>query len=172
MKARSATAARPRDFLLARKAKKAGAANYALRIILEAKRNGISPSLGLGVIEQESGFRNVFGCDHGPGKAYCHLKVSKDRVRGLRSSGLKNGIGPAQLTSDAYVLPAERDGGAHKTSVNIATGLKGLGDLIKKYGNERDALAAYNAGTPQSSQGQRYASEVLRRKAKFHRALT
>lgn len=174
MRPRRVTAARPRDFKLARRAKKAGAKRYALRIILEAKRptSRVSPSLALALVEQESGFRNIFGCDHGPGRAYCHLKVTKDRVRGLRASGLANGVGLTQLTYPPYVDRADKDGGAHKPSVNIATGLDILDGHIKATGSERKALAVYNAGNPQSQQGLRYADQVLGRKAKFHKALT
>jgi soluble lytic murein transglycosylase-like protein len=69
-------------------------------------------------------------------------------------------------------MEAQRDGGAHKTSVNIATGLGILANHIKTHGSERKALAAYNAGDPTSSQGLRYATEVLRRKDRYHKALT
>jgi soluble lytic murein transglycosylase-like protein len=171
---RSITAARPRDYLLARRAKRAGAKRYALRAIIEAERptSRVSPSLALALIEQESGFRNVFGCDHGPGKAYCHQGVTRAKVQALRRSGLMNGVGPAQLTWKGYVEEADRDGGAHKTSVNIATGIRILDSHIKATGSEFKALATYNAGNPNSQQGQRYARQVLERKAKYHRALT
>jgi hypothetical protein len=168
--------ARPRDYLLARRAKRAGAKNYALRIIIEAKRHrNVSASLALALIEQESGFRNVFGHDAGglfPGQEVTAAKVH--RLLGhIAGGGTSNGVGPAQLTWPDYIREAQRDGGAHKTSVNIATGLRILAaNIAAESGSERNGLARYNAGSSSSSKGQRYAAQVLDRKHRFHRALT
>jgi hypothetical protein len=60
--------ATPRDLLLARRAKRAGAA-YALRIIWEARAAGLPISLGFAIVEEESSDRvtragrNVYGHD-------------------------------------------------------------------------------------------------------------
>lgn len=185
MRPRSVTAVRPRDYLLVRRATRAAKQapasvggpyklNYGLRIVLEARRptSRVSPSLAFALIEQESGFRNVFGCDRGQGKAYCHQAVTAAKVRALIKARNWNGIGPAQLTWEGYVMEAQRDGGAHKTSVNIATGIRILDSHIKATGSEFKALATYNAGNPNSPQGQRYARQVLERKDRYHRAFT
>lgn len=50
------------------------------------------------------------------------------------------------------------------TAENITAGISYLGELLEKYGNERDALTAYNSGHPGSS---RYASAVLRAAEKW-----
>jgi hypothetical protein len=81
-----------RDLKLARLAKKHGAKS-ALRTLYEARRNGIPYSWLLAMIEQESYWQNIFGCDHGKGKAYCHEKVTNAKVRNLMRWGLYNGVG-------------------------------------------------------------------------------
>lgn len=50
----------------------------------------------------------------------------------------------------------------YNPELNISIGTKFLADLYSKYGNWKDALAAYNAGTPASVRGQEYAASVLR----------
>lgn len=176
MKPWSVTHARPRDFVLARRAKKAGAANYALRTVLESRRSTHVPaSLGLALIQQESSFRNVFGHDAGgpfPGQAVTAAKV-RALLRHIANGGISNGVGPGQLTYPPFIKEAQRDGGAHKPAVNIATAIEILDDNIRaEGGNERRGLARYNAGSGGSAQGLRYAAEVLKHKDHFHRALT
>ncbi len=127
-----------RDLKLARLAKKHGAKS-ALRTLYEARRNDLPYSWMLAMIEQESGWRNIFGCDHGPGKAYCHQKVTNERVRALRRSGLNNGVGYTQLTSPAYVDAAmRRRGGAASVRNQIIVGAQVLkektgGDMSKAW---------------------------------------
>lgn len=127
-----------RDLKLARVAKKHGAKS-ALRILYEARRQGLDYSWLLAMIEQESEFENIFGGDHGPGVAYYHQKVTNAKVRNLMAWGLYNGIGYTQLTSPEYVRMAQRrPGGAASVRNQIIIGaavLKGKtdGDMSKAW---------------------------------------
>lgn len=127
-----------RDLRLARVAKKAGA-RYALRTLREARRNGIPYSWLLAMIEQESRWENIFGCDHGTGRAFCHQKVTNAKVDSLLNSGLANGVGLTQLTSPSYVREAHRRrGGAASPRNQIIVGAKVLkektgGDMAKAW---------------------------------------
>lgn len=154
-----------RDLELARIADKWGA-NYSTRIILECRAHGVAISDGFALVEQESDFQNVFGCDHGPGKAFCHQAVTKARVASLLASPLANGVGPTQLTSKGFVRDADRDGGAHKPAVNIATGIAILGALQAKHG-PMTGFGAYNGG--EGNPNMTYAREVDAKADRWHR---
>jgi hypothetical protein len=160
-----ANRATQRDYKLAREAEHYGA-KYATRIILECRAHDVAISDGFALIEQESEFRNIFGCDHGPGRAFCHMNVTKNRVDQLLASSLSNGVGPAQLTSKGFVREANRDGGAHRPPANIATGIAILGRLQKKHGRMK-GFGAYNGG--ESNPNMRYAQEVASRADRWHR---
>jgi hypothetical protein len=154
-----------RDYELARIARKWGA-DYCTRIILECRAHGVAISDGFALVEQESDFKNIFGCDHGAGKAFCHMAVTKSRVDALLASPLSNGVGPTQLTSKGYVRDADRDGGAHKPAVNIATGIAILGALQKKHGR-MVGFGAYNGG--ESNPNMDYARKVDEKADRWHR---
>ena len=157
-----------RDYELARIAEKWGA-QWATRIILECRAHGVAISDGFALVEQESNFENIFGCDHGPGVAFCHRGVTKARVDTLLASPLSNGVGPTQLTSKNYVRDANRDGGAHKPAVNIATGIAILGGLQKKHGR-MVGFGAYNGG--EGIPNMAYARECDEKADRWHRILT
>src|SRR4051812_28039462 len=111
-----------RDLKLARLAKKHGAKS-ALRTLREARRNHIPFSWLLAMIEQESEWENIFGCDHGKGVAYCHQPVTNAKVRDLMRWKLYNGVGYTQLTSREYVERAmRRRGGAASVRNQIIVG--------------------------------------------------
>jgi hypothetical protein len=130
-----------RDVKLVRLAKKHHAKS-ALRTLREARRNDIPYSWLLAMIEQESEWRNIFGCDHGPGKAFCHQKVTNDRVRSLLSSSLSNGVGYTQLTTKDYVRRAHRrPGGAASVRNQIIVGAQ---VLREKTGGDMDQAWKYN----------------------------
>jgi soluble lytic murein transglycosylase-like protein len=152
-----------RDLLLAHRAKRAGA-NYNLRIILEARRAGLPISLAFAVVEQESGFKNIFGCDKGG--PFCHHPVSRTLVQQLlahvRAGGTSNGVGLTQLTWIGYLNMAERRGGAHIPKNQLSVGFEALAAHIAAHGTQ-GGLAAYNAG---------YAREVLEKQARWHKILT
>jgi len=164
---------RERDNELARKAKARGA-NYSLRIVLEARRADIPISLAFALIEQESGFSNVFGHDptifQGAGKVTKAKYLDYKRARGTPGRRMQ-GVGPAQLTWWEFQDRADRLGGAWVARRNIRVAFEHLGGLLKHH-STRDALAIYNAGNARSRQGQNYAASVMRRQRKWHEVLT
>jgi hypothetical protein len=175
MKPLSTDVAQPRDVALAQHLRDHGIEN-ALRIVLECRHRhgGVVPvSLGLALQEQESGGRNIFGADESA--PFAHLPVTQQRVmelvRQVRAGGKSNGVGPLQLTFIGFIDEANRDGGAWKPAVNIATGLGIIAGHIKSHG-VRGGLAAYNAGNPNSPVGQGYADAVVRKQDHFHDLVT
>jgi hypothetical protein len=171
MKPLRASVAEPRDNQLARKLRDHGVKN-ALRIVIECRHrhDGVIPvSLGVALQEQESNGRNIFGADQNA--PFTHQPVTKEHVLKLvehvRAGGVSNGVGPLQLTFLPFIEEANRDGGAWKPSVNIATGLGIIADHVKRHGI-RGGLAAYNGGTPQSRKGLKYAKEVMERQDRIH----
>ena len=161
----------PADNRLARKLRDDGVKN-ALRIVLECRHRhsgAIPVSLGVALQEQESEGRNIFGAD--VGAPFAHLPVTKERVMELvahvRAGGTSNGVGPLQLTFLPFIEEANRDGGAWKPSVNIATGLGIIAGHIEQHG-VRGGLATYNGGSPTSPKGLKYAKQVMDRQARIH----
>jgi hypothetical protein len=130
-----------RDLKLCRVAKKHGAKS-TLRTLREARRNDIPFSWLLAMIEQESGWQNIFGCDHGPGNAYCHQKVTNQKVRHLLNAQTYNGVGYTQLTSPGYVERAmRRTGGAASVRNQIIVGAQ---VLKEKTGGDMNRAWRYN----------------------------
>jgi len=164
-----------RDQELARKAKAKGA-DYSLRIVMEARRADIPVSLAFAVVEQESGFQNIFGHDPtifvGAGKVTKAKYLDYKHARGTPGRRMQ-GVGPVQLTWWTFQDRADALGGCWIARNNIRVGFDHLGDLLRQYkGSMRSALAVYNAGNTGSAQGQRYASEVLKRQRRWHHDLT
>jgi hypothetical protein len=175
MKPLRAEVADPRDAALARTLRDEGVKN-ALRIVIECRHrhDGVIPvSLGVALQEQESDGRNIFGADRGG--PFPHQPVTQERVlqlvKHVRAGGTSNGVGPLQLTFLPFIEEANRDGGAWKPSVNIATGLGIIAANVKKHG-VRGGLAAYNAGNPQSTKGRAYAKQVMERQDRIHALIT
>ena len=165
---------RLRDRRLARRAYRcARAAGFrpqaGVRIIVEARRYGVPISLAFAVVEQESNYRHVFG--HDGGGAFPGQAVTKTRVQWLIKTKRWNGISLPQMTWHGYVFEAERDGGAHRIPVVVATGMRILGDLVRANGT-LNALRLYNDGNTTSAKGLRYARQVQARQARYHDALT
>jgi hypothetical protein len=138
--------------------------NWGQIIYDEAEAAGFSAALGAALVEQESGFQNIFGCDWGSGVAFCHLPVTEARVKALIDAGKPNGIGPTQLTSFVYVKKANAIGGAWDPKCNIRIGFQTLGDFINRHGL-RTGIGAYNGGEGNPQYG--YADEVLARAEKW-----
>jgi hypothetical protein len=129
-------------------------------------------ALGLALLEQESGFRNVFGHDAGgpfPGQHVTHEKVLR-LLEHVDAGGNSNGVGPVQLTYPPLIREAQRRGGAHKPGVSIAVGIAHLNDLIGSMGKVR-GIAAYNDGTGRSATGLAYSASVRYRAWRWHRRL-
>jgi hypothetical protein len=165
----------PRNLQLAKRAKAAGVEENALRIVYEAKRAGLQVSLAFGLVDHESEFRNVFGCDKGG--LYCHLPVTKSRVdqmiRAVRAGHVSNGVGLTQLTSLSLLEAADRlEGGAARERNQLRVGFERLAALVRKYGTFH-GLMAYNAGEAgaQRGLGHDYAVQVLERRDHWHDVL-
>lgn len=154
--------------------------DYGTRIAMEADRQNIPVSVLTAVVEQETGFRNVFGHDKkvngstsGIPKRWAGTEVTKNKYRwyklGRRFRG-NQGVGPMQLTFPGYQDEADRDGGCWDTAVNIATGANVLKALYDSHGTWAAAYAVYNAGSV-NEQGRQYAAEVTAKQRKWHRNL-
>lgn len=125
-------------------------------LVEECERMGVGGlwiSTAAALVEQESGGKNLFGCDWG-GKwtnvpPYCQVLVTRERVqaliRNINNGGGQNGVGLTQLTSLGYVMEAERMGGAHIVRYQMRVGFKVLNDNINDMGFQPGA-SAYNAG--------------------------
>ena len=117
---------------------------------------GLWISTAAALLEQESGGKNVFGCDWGnrwtTDPPYCNVEVTRERVKALIANfhqpppGVgENGVGVTQLTTMALVEEAEGMGGAHLVRHQMRVGFRYLNNLIARFGWPEGA-AAYNAG--------------------------
>lgn len=132
---------------------------YALRTVWEARRNGIPLSWALAMIEQESGWCNIFGCDHGPGEAFCHQRVTNERVRALLARRVYNGVGYTQLTSRSYVERAmKRRGGAASVRNQIIVGMQVFGEKTR---GDMDQAWKYNGH-------ERYQAQIASKAKRWH----
>jgi hypothetical protein len=136
-------------------------------IVEEAQRVGLDLALACALVAQESGGRNIFGCDLGPvgdRPPYCHQEITRDRVQKLIDSPFMNGVGLTQLTWFTFVDEAEALGGAHIPRNQCRVGFQ----LLKKYREKYpylEAFGAYNAGEANrhSTQATRYAAHLAER---------
>jgi hypothetical protein len=148
-------------------------AQYAYRIVAEARRSGIMLSWAFALFEQESDFRNIFGCDWGMNVGsryeppYCRVPVTKERVAALLAYGKPNGVGPGQLTDFSYVRRAERTKvsrayGAHLPGNNIRVSLE---VLAEKTGGDMKQAWRYNGARS-------YQDEIKAKQIRWHNTLT
>lgn len=154
----------PRNIWLAVRAKRHGA-KYSLRIVLEARRAGIPISLGFALIEQESGFRNVFGHDptifRGAGTVTKDKYLAYKKARGRRNM---QGVGPAQLTWWEYQDRADHFGGCWQPKHNIRVGFEVLAAHIKRHGRTK-GIMRYNGSGEQAAL---YSQQVLWKMRRWH----
>lgn len=147
---------------------RAHGARYVETIVAESERADLPVALGFALIEQESGFRNVFGHDPtifaGAGTVTEEKYKLYRAKRGLRGQGGMQGVGPAQLTWFEYQDRADKRGGCWKPEHNIAVGFDVLASHIKAHGT-RKGLAVYNGGSSRPSWT--YADQVLARRDKW-----
>lgn len=119
-------------------------------IVKKAEDTGLKLPLACALVEQESGGRNVFGCD--AGGPFCHDPVTRERVKHIVDGGKfrhgMQGIGLTQITWWEFVLKAEKLGGAHLPANQLQVGFALMADYVKSF-PFKEALGAYNAG-PQS----------------------
>lgn len=144
--------------------------NRAALVEREARRAKLRPWHAVALLEKETGIpqKNIFGCDHGPGKAFCHKEVRKGRVRRLLDGPYANGVGWTQLTYKPFVRAANRMGGAHKPKYQMRVGFRLLSDLIKQHGVET-GFARYNGSGPKAAA---YGKDAVIRSQVWHRRLS
>jgi hypothetical protein len=151
---------------------RANGAQHAYRIILEARRAGIPLSWAFALVEQESGFRNIFGCDWGSNidrfrPPYCRVPVTKARVALLFAAGKPNGVGLPQRTDFSYVRRAERTKvarafGAHLPGNQIRVGME---VLKEKTGGDMGQAWRYNGA-------REYQAQIKAKQRRWHNILT
>jgi hypothetical protein len=148
---------------------------YGSLIVDESERARVDLALACALVEQESGFRNIFGCDHGPRSSapWCHQDVTKERVQALigyvRRGGGSNGVGLTQLTSPDYIYRAESLGGAHLPRWQLRIGFDVLVGHMRDFG-KRTGIGAYNGGPGNPQLG--YADDVLSLEKKWKTRLS
>lgn len=143
-------------------------------IVAEAHLAGIPTSLGMALLETESGFRNVFG--HDPTRAiprsWMGQKVTEARYlvyKANRKRGLgMQGVGFGQLTWWETQDLADRNGGCWKASVNIRVSFRTLAARIKTYGYAI-GVARYNGSGAAAAN---YSRTVRARARVWHARLT
>lgn len=150
---------------LAEKLRKRGVKQPVV-VIDEARRADILVASALAMLEMETGIpqRNIFGCDHGAGVAFCHEDVTKERVAKLLASSYSNGVGWTQLTYRPFVVQADREGGAHIPRFQMRVGFSILRSNFDRYGSLHEMYRAYN-GT--GSAAEAYASRALSLRSKW-----
>src|SRR4029077_6747808 len=76
-----------------------------LKVARAAKAEGLGNAIAFALVEQESGFRHVFGHDT---TFLAGLPVTRERYRSLvarvRAGGTSNGVGFTQITYLGYLL--------------------------------------------------------------------
>jgi hypothetical protein len=143
-------------------------------IVEEARRASLDFAVACALVEQESGGRNIFGCDHGDvgdQPPYCNQEVTQERVQALIASGDANGVGLTQLTYPPFVQEAEDLGGAHIPANQCRVGFRILKDYVDRY-PRIEAFGAYNAGEANRfSVLDTYAAQVERRRSQWEALL-
>jgi len=139
-------------------------------IMAEARRERVQLALALALVEQESTFRNIFGCDQGRRRTvpWCHQHVTRDRVQALiahvEHDGISNGVGLTQLTDIGLIRQAEAEGGAHTVEAQCRIGFRHLHGLIERHG-ELVGIGGYNGG--EGNPILTYADHVMGLRAKW-----
>src|SRR5689334_13735474 len=107
-------------------------ARWALTIIRAARKAKLPLAVAFALVEQESGFRNIFG--HDPGAPFPGEYVTAARAQALldhvHRGGVSNGVGLTQLTWVGYLDQAAALGGLHKPGNQCVVGFRALAGLI------------------------------------------
>lgn len=145
-------------------------ARWARTIADEAARAEIPYAVGFAAVEQESGFKNIFG--HDPGGMYPGQRVTRNKVnamvQAIRAGRTSNGVGLTQLTYPAFIYEAQNLGGAWKPRNQLRVGFKLLASLHRQHGNWHQAFKAYNGA---GYAAENYARVMDVRVAKWERHL-
>lgn len=109
-------------------------------VVRIAKQYGVPPALVKATIKQESNWDvNASRFEH-------HLGDTSWGLMQILLKTAKDTLGNPNLTIQQLIEP----------TTNITAGTKYLGILLNRYGNLRDAVAAYNAGSPRLGQDGKY----------------
>jgi hypothetical protein len=135
-------------------------------MVAAAKEADIQPATAAALIAMETGDgRMIFGCDHGPGQAFCHENVTKTKVQLLLASPLANGVGAAQLTFKPFVEEANAAGGAHRYYPNVLTGFRILRrNFDANGGNLRTAYRMFNGS---GDAAEEYADKAMAKREEY-----
>lgn len=149
---------------------------YGLRIALEARTYDMPASVLTAVLEQESGFKNVYGHDpvkwpQAKGGTVTRLNYARYKLLRKRGFGMQ-GVGPGQLTWWEYQDEADRSGGCWRPAPNIATTAWLLASKRRQTGSWAEAFEVYNAGQTGTAQGSAYSHSVQKRQREWHRRLS
>jgi hypothetical protein len=135
-------------------------------IVEEAERIGLRLPLACALVQQESGGKNIMGCD--AGAPFCHKPVTARRVRMVLAyvdgGGASQGVGLTQITYPPLIRAAEALGGAHLPRYQLRIGFRVLRDYLDTY-PVWHAIGAYNGGpfNPVRS----YADSVLAKRTQW-----
>lgn len=104
---------------------------YPVKTAHAARVSGIDPAAAAVLIIKETGGRNVFG--HDAGAPFQGDPVTPEKVAFIRKTHRYNGIGPAQLTSPAWITsyPSTWET-VHKPGVSIEAAFRGFHNLVKQ----------------------------------------
>lgn len=161
-----------RDAQLAGIIDRHGGNGYGRLIVEESRRGGIPISLGCALVEQESGFHNVFGHDlvkRGQVRGGKVTRTRYARYKLLRKLGRgMQGVGLTQLTWFQFQDQADALGGCWKPTYQLRVGFNLVRELIGEHGQVA-GIAAYNG---RGLAADRYSHEVRAKQSRWHDRLT
>jgi hypothetical protein len=159
----------PHERRVARRLKQEGF-KHPFLMVAAAKEADIQPATAAALVNMETGDGSmIFGCDHGPGRAFCHEKVTKTKVQALLASPLANGVGATQLTFKPFVEEADAAGGAHRYYPNVLTGFSILRrNFDANGGSLRTAYRIYNGS---GDDAEEYADKAMAKREEYKRKL-
>ncbi|MCA1703979.1 MAG: peptidoglycan-binding protein [Actinobacteria bacterium] len=141
---------------------------YIEEIRQAADETGLPLRHALAVVQGESDFKNIFGCDLGQRDTvpFCRQLVTRERFRELLNhvgkGGTSNGVGLTQVTYGGFLPQLEDAGGGEQPLAQCRMGFRLLKDLFDRHG-ERKGYAVYNGGPNPPSVSWRYADAMLER---------
>lgn len=100
---------------------------------------------------ESSGGRNVWGKPPGECGQTRFSEVTEQSWHAYlarRNTCGQQGAGPLQLTWPGIQDAADAAGGCWRPHINVQVGARHFAELLKSYGNDRDALSAWNTGKP------------------------
>ena len=119
---------------------------FPFRLARAARKSGIDPASAAVLIIKETGGRNVFG--HDAGAPFPGEPVTHEKVMFIKATRRFNGIGPAQLTSPAWItsFPSTWDT-VHRPGINMEAAFRGFKVMQKRDGVWRAAKAFNGASS-------------------------